>query len=245
MFVTPYAVRLLAVSATLLLASCIDGREEYWLNADGSGRMDVSYSCPAAAAMLHGGAEEVDKLISDFLQHIPQLKSPVLEVKTVSDRMNVRLTASFDSVLDLLKISKDESLKSLPNAASGLTGDTTLSIHGLNAEFSRTINCGEALPGSFFMPDSQFAGYQLTYIAHLPVVASASNATSVQDGGKTLVWDFPLTQAIRKPVTLSFKAPIPIPTWIVAITVVILVIASLLFVIALRKLLSMRREPIT
>ena len=66
------------------------------------------------------------------------------------------------------------------------------------------------------MPGSQFAGRSLTYIIHLPEAVTESNATRVENAGRTLVWDFPLATAIQAPVTLHFKANIPIPRWAVA-----------------------------
>ncbi len=37
-----YAVRILLLAFTALLCSCIDSREEFWLQADGSGRAEIT-----------------------------------------------------------------------------------------------------------------------------------------------------------------------------------------------------------
>ena len=68
-------VRLLACFAAPLLASCIDGREEVWVNADGSGRADVSYSLPVAAARFQGGEAGVRRKIEGVLKEAPGIST--------------------------------------------------------------------------------------------------------------------------------------------------------------------------
>jgi hypothetical protein len=209
-------LRLLAIAAALLLTSCIDGREEFWLNADGSGRADVTYSLPAMAARFHGGEAGVRKMVADFLANTPALKSSGCEVTTDNDRLTIRVRASFDSALDLKKISESGSVEKLPSSANNLAGEITVRVDGRNLDFARTIAPGNALPGAKFMPDSKFEGRKLQYIIHLPDAATGSNATRIEDGGRTLVWDFPLADAIGQPVTTRFQAAIPVPAWMFA-----------------------------
>lgn len=209
-------VHLLACAAAGLLTSCIDGREEIWVHADGSGRADVSYSLPAAAARFQGGETGVRRMIEGFLKNAPGISTSSCEVTTDGDRMKIRVRTSFDSALDLKEISKGDAMNKLPSSAIGLTGDFKVAVHGLSVDFARTIKAGDALPGSSFMPVSQFKDRMLTYIIHLPAAATSSNATRTEDSGRTLVWDFPLAQAIQGPVTTRFTAPIPLPRWAVA-----------------------------
>ena len=207
-------LRLMATGTACLLVSCIDGREEVWLNADGSGRSDVTYSIPALAANFQGGESGVRKMLADFLVRTPALKNPVYDVTTTDTRMTIRVQASFDSALELKEISEGDSMQQLPAAAAGLTGSTSLNLNGRTVDFSRTIDAGSALPGSSFMPDNQFSGHRLSYIIHLPQAAVESNATRTDNGGRTLIWDIPLAQAIAGPVTTKFKAKVPIPWWV-------------------------------
>lgn len=214
-FETPI-IRLLAVATACLLVSCIDGHEEVWLNADGSGRADITYSLPAAAARFQGGENGVKKMLGDFLSQTPALRSPTYEVTTIDGRLTVHVQASFDSALDLKDISKGESMGKLPSSATGLTGSTLVTVSGRTVDFSRTISAGDALPGSSFMPASQFDGHRLTYIMHLPLAAMESNATRTENEGRTLVWDIPLAQAIKGPFATRFKANVPVPVWLLA-----------------------------
>lgn len=234
-----FILRLLTLLAACLLVSCIDGREEVWLNADGSGRADVSYSLPAAAAAFQGGEDGVRRMIEGFLKKSPAISSSRCEVTQINDRLVIRVRASFDSAGDLGKISQGQSLEKLPSSANHLAGKFRVKQQRLSVDFSRTITAGGALPGATFMPESQFNGRNLTYIIHLPEAASESNATRVGDGGRMLAWEFPLAMAIRDPIIIRFKAPIPIPIpWIAAAGGIFLVLA----LFGIRKLRMTKRR---
>jgi hypothetical protein len=230
--------RFLAIAAAGLLTSCIDGHEEIWLNADGSGRADATYSLPAAAASLQGGESGIHRMIEEFLRATPAISNSSCAVTTVGDRLKIRVQTRFDSALDLKDISASSAIKKLPSAAHGLAGEIKAEVRGLSVDFARTMRLGDALPGSQFIPASQLAGRNLTYIIHLPKAATDSNATRTEDSGRTLIWDFPLSEALQGPITTRLTAPIPIPIWAIA-TISIFGIA--LMIIAARKLI--RRQP--
>lgn len=209
-------LRVLTLITACLLVSCIDGHEEIWLNANGSGRADIRYSLPAAAARFQGGEAGVRRIIGELLKNTPAIATSSYEVAREQDRLKIHVQATFNSAMDLTKISTGRSLENLPSSATYLAGDFKVDLHGRTVDFARTIVPGKALPGAIFLPVSQFEGRNLTYIIHLPDAASESNATRVEDAGRTLVWDYPLARAIQGPFTLRFKARIPIPRWAVA-----------------------------
>ena len=212
--------RIFVIVVTCMLISCIEGHEEIWIESDGSGRAEVSYSLPAAAAKVRGGEVGIQKMVAEMLGKITALHDTSCQVSTVDDRLNVQVKAAFKSALDLKDLAKGESMKKLP------PGKVEAKIDGLSIDFSRTISPGLALPGAIFMPASQFEGKNLTYIIHLPKAATASNATRIENAGRTLIWDFPLSEAIKAPIVTKFNAPIPVPAWaIIAIfgTVLLLV----------------------
>jgi hypothetical protein len=235
-------LRLTAIAACCLLVSCIDGREEIWLNSDGSGRADVTYSLPAAAARFHGGEQGVSQLLEKFLKNTPALTSSAHEVTTEGDRLRIRVRASFDSALDLQKIPTSGSLSSMPASVNKLAGEVKVGISGRTVDFTRKISPGEALPGAVFMPASQFEGHHLSYIIHLPTEAVESNATRTEDQGRTLVWEYPMSQAIRTPFTTRFKAKIPIPTWLPVAAGIATPLAALLAFVSIRRIRSARKS---
>lgn len=229
-------IRILTPVVAGSLVSCIDGHEEVWLNADGSGRAAITYDIPAAAARFQGGEDGVTKMLGEFLKSTPAMRDSSFEVATHNGRMMVHVQASFDSALELKNISKDRSMGKLPSSATGLTGYTTVNVNALTVDFSRTIDAGSALPGSCFMPASQFEGRGLSYVIHLPVAAIESDATRIEDEGRTLIWNFPLAQAIKGPVTTRFKAKIPVPTWIYCSGGATLLTTGFLAFITIRKI---------
>lgn len=235
-----HIVRILTVITACLLVSCIDGREEIWLNADGSGRADVSYSLPAVAATFQGGEEGVRRLIGDFLKNTPAISTSNCEVFTEQDRLKIRVQATFDSALDLKEISKGAALEKLPSSANYLAGEMAVDVDGRSIGFSRIITPGKALPGAIFLPVSQFKDRNLTYIIHLPEAATESNATRVENAGRTLVWDYPLAAAIQNPVTLRFKADFPIPPWAIA---ALAALVLLLAYFTIRWKIRLRNSP--
>ncbi|NJM37137.1 MAG: hypothetical protein HC845_04285 [Akkermansiaceae bacterium] len=214
-----HTIRSLTIITATLLVSCFDGREEVWIESDGSGCAEVTYSVPAAVAKLKGGEDGVRDFIENFLKDQPALKSPECEVWTEKEMLHVRVRASFQSALKLKELSKESADRKMPAAATYLAGKVNAQVRGLNIEFARTISPGLAMPGHSFMPASQFKDHKLIYIFHLPTVATKSNATRIENTGRTLVWEIPLAEAMKHPVTTSFKAPLPIPAWAVVLTV--------------------------
>ncbi|MEO5716224.1 MAG: hypothetical protein ABIT37_22280 [Luteolibacter sp.] len=206
-------LHVIALLVACLLTSCIDCHEEIWLEADGSGHADISYTLPAAAARFQGGETGVRKQIEKFLSETKEIKSSACEVSTEGDRLKIRVSGAFDSALDLKEISTGGSMDELPSSATNLAGKVEVSVKGRTVDLTRTISPGAALPGAAFMPASAFEGHRLVYVIHLPTAAKESNATRTADDGRTLVWDFPLAKAIRTPVTTRFVAEIPIPRW--------------------------------
>lgn len=237
-----HSVRLSVLLAVSLLVSCIDCREEIWLNSDGSGRADLSYTLPAAAARFQGGENGVRRMIEQFLKSTPTIHSSNCEVSTVADRLTIRVRGAFDSVLDFKEISQSDSLTDLPSSAGNLAGEVTLKRSGRTFDIARTISAGSALPGAIFLPRSQFKDRNLAYVVHLPVLPEESNATRTEDGGRTLIWEIPLGQAVKAPFTTRFKAKAPIPAWMLASAAGAAGCVGLLTFFGTRKLRK-RRQP--
>lgn len=202
-----------------VLSSCIDGHEEYWIAADGSGRAEVDYQIPSTVAHLHGGENGIRAALREFLDSTPELKNPTLQVTTEGSQLRVKASVAFDSALDLRKVAAGASIHELPDSASHLAGAIHAETHGRTLDFKRTIFAAKAIPGVGLMPASQLDGHSLTYIMHLPTAASESNATRTADSGKTLIWECPLAQAVERPFVTRFQMPVPLPwSWMLWIT---------------------------
>jgi hypothetical protein len=228
-------LRLIIVCLGFSLTSCIDGHEEYWFAADGSGRAEIMYSVPAIAAKLHGGSDGIRTMIERLFLGNPKLTNTHFEVTQAGDRLTIQLRAHFASVRDLVAISHGETMQKLLSPIAGLVGKTDLKIAGRTVDFTRTIAAAKAVPGGSLIPRSSLADRKLVYVVHLPVEAESANATRTSDGGKTLEWEIPLRDAIAKPVTLHFTGKVPIPLWAWASGGAILVAAVWLAWLAVRR----------
>jgi hypothetical protein len=205
------SIRFLAAVITVLLASCIDSREEFWIEADGGGRAQITCTIPAAAARIHGGDDGIRKLIADFLRATPSIKRSSHEVTTANGRTTAVVEFAFDSALDLMETSTRESPAGLlPPAAKHFLGEMQAEWRGRSLEMTRRISPGKSLPGAAFMPASTLEG-RLVTIMHLPAPASASNATRTENSGRTLVWETPFAEAVKSPVTYHFIMDAPLP----------------------------------
>ena len=207
----PLLLRLAATAVALACASCIDSREEFWLEADGSGRAEIRISAPAAALAMKGGEEGVSRMIDDFVRNAPEIRDSSHHVRAEGDRAVIELRIAFDSALDLVDLAQGPSVRALPDAATHLAGEVEVGFKGRTLELERSASPGKALPGSAFLPAKTLDGYRLLSIVHLPAPAFDHNATRVENDGRTLVWDVPLAEAVRKPVVSRFKMKVPLP----------------------------------
>jgi hypothetical protein len=202
--------RALVTGMTVLLVSCIDSHEEFWIEADGSGRAQITYTIPAAAARIHGGDHGIRKLIGDFFHATPSIKRARHEVVTRNGRTTAVVEFGFDSALDLMRTSSPESLDRLPAAASHFFGETAVQWSGRSLEITRNFHPGKALPGAAILPSSQLEG-RLVTIMHLPAAANSSNATRTENNGRTLIWETSFADAVKAPVSHRFKMDLPLP----------------------------------
>ena len=217
----------------LFVSSCIDGKEEIWLNADGSGKAEFTYEIPASAAAFKGGAKGVDELIAGLLEGHPRATHSTVKD---GDRLKIFVHLPFNSPQELQDLAGSEKSGSMPESFKSLAGTVDFKQSGRTIDISRTINPGRALPGARFYPESQLKGRQLNYIVHLPIPASGSNATRTEDSNRTLIWEVPLSKALRGPITTEFQAVIPIPpSWLLPLGIGLLIIGFGIFLLV-RKL---------
>lgn len=208
--------RLAAAVVALASASCFDSREEFWLEADGSGRAEIRISAPAAVLAMKGGEQGVARMIDEFVRSAPEIRDSSHQIRTEGDRAVIDLRITFDSALDLVDLAQGPSVESLPDAARHLAGDVEVQFNGRTLELERSASPGKALPGAAFLPDKALDGHHLVSIVHLPAPGFDHNASRVENGGRTLVWDVPLADAVRKPVVSRFKMKVPLPWGLVS-----------------------------
>lgn len=226
--------RLLLPALCLLVSSCIDCREEYWIERDGSGRATVEYNVPASFLAMRGESALRDS-VKDWMSDHKQLVLESFDISHSGDRATVKASVSFRSALDLVSLATDGSLDSVSSTTKALIGHFDFRAHGREVELCRTVRPADALGGGRLVPASEINGRRLVYTLHLPAAATGSNATRTEDGGKTLIWDHPLADGMTDPIVVRFKAKMPIPLTLVYLGVAGAAVIGMLIRFHLRK----------
>ena len=230
--------------ACLLLPGCIDGNEVIHINADGSGTYESTYLVPVAAVAASGGRETMRQQVEEWVAEQDGMVLDTLEFSEEDDRLRIHGMISFDSALALIDASDTESTQNLPPAARHLTGTLDFRMRGRQVEVARTVRPRAALGSAMlFTSPAELANHRLTYQISMPVAPDSHNATSTRDDGRTLIWDYPLDQAVAEPPVMQLTATIPIPWWVwlggTAGVIAILATSSALF-----RRLRRRRRPV-
>ncbi|MFZ9937431.1 MAG: hypothetical protein ACO3JG_10300 [Luteolibacter sp.] len=233
------SVFLTVMAAAVLSSSCVDSHEEYWIDARGGGRGEMSFTLPAAALRLHGGEAGVERMIDSFLEKIPGIEPTRHGVTVNGERAEVAVAFRFNSALDLADFADNPAVRELPSAVTHLTGQMDVSLRGRELSYTRRSDPGRAIPGVSLLPASRLDG-RLVTIIHLPSPAKASNAARLENDGRTLVWDTPLADAVKSPQVMHFKMDVPIP-WTLVLGVG--VPAGLAGVVLLARRFSPRKSP--
>jgi hypothetical protein len=213
-----HLLRLCAAMLLLLLGSCLSGREEFWFERNGSGRLEAEYQLPMFAITSLGGEEKLREIVTNYFTKEPGVSLDKFAVERRGAQAVLSLSARFDSVLQLAKLLEKPASGStepaLPEPMVKLLGEIEVKRAGLTVDFQRRIDPRQVFADGLISPSqSQMKGYQLQYIMHLPTVAEQSNAHETLDDGRTLVWRYELADAMKQPVETNFIAPIPIPPW--------------------------------
>lgn len=202
----------LIIAPLLLLTSCIDSKEEIWLNPSGSGKAHITVSIPSSAITLRGGPDAVSATIDSLLSRHPGISSIHKQITNTDNRSTIEVSFEFDSALRLsTSMAESADDPDIPAPLRHFMGRTTLQQDGLGLTGERVIHIEKAIPGSGLLA-SATSGRQLQTILHLPIAATEHNATRVENSGKTLIWDIPLSTAMRSAhiQRVQVRAPKPL-----------------------------------
>ena len=188
---------LAALSAAMVSSN--DLREEVWLNPDGSGRARIEAEMSSAVAGLQGGEAEIRRQIEEMLATQAGFRAPVIEITNGNRKVRVVTRFAFESASDLLVDSTAQGASAKPSRIEHMIGEIEAAQSGWTLRIRRKMNHGKAFPGASMLPTARLDGYNLTTILHLPSRPVSSNANRVENNGQTLIWEQPLSHALRNP----------------------------------------------
>jgi len=203
--------RALTAVAAVLATACVDVDEEFRLTPTGAGEAAIRVSMPAGVLRLQGGEEGVEKLLDDFLTRRPGIKSMGYQVSVKNGRAHLDARFRFDSADELIDAMSAPADVGLPRVVSGILGSAKLETDWLSVRFSRVIDPGESLAGARLLPGMVLGDHRIRTTLHLPARVESSNATRVENDGRTLVWDVRLADAVERPMHQEFIMPVPVP----------------------------------
>lgn len=202
------------------LNSCIDGEEEVFLNADGSGRMKVQYRVPGML-LSQREADELVAIIDKEVGEKDNLQLVANRVDSQKGQKIIRIEIEAKNVVELDGMlddhgegSESEATGKTDKILHALLGEMEVTISGLSASVKRAVDLDPLLHeylgknGSVLLGESEFR-----YTVHLPEAVEQSNAHETSQDGKTLKWVYKLRECKQTPINMHLQAPISIPWW--------------------------------
>lgn len=188
-----------ALLAAFLCASCVDSREEIWLDPTGSGRAKITVTLPTSIITLRGGPDALRTMIGQLFSPIATVSDLRQDFSTLGSDSIIELSFRFASALSLLEeLEKSTQNEKIPPALRHILGHARFQTKGLSFIAERRIDVPKAIPAARFLPASH-TDHRFVTILHLPIKATTHNATRTEDHGKTLIWEMPLSSALQAP----------------------------------------------
>ena len=230
----------------LVLVSCIEGDEEIFVNADGSGKVKLVYKVPAllldeqaSVALTESvnqnvGGDKNLRLITNRVDQSDGQKLIVIEIEA-DDVMKLNLPEADTCNGDYTESQSINILDKI-NILDAIIGKVGVKLQGLQTHIQRDVNLMPLLKERFGEGAlSGLGAAEFKYALHLPVPAQSTNAHEVENNGKTLKWTYRLSEMKEKPIQLLVTSRVPIPWWIYAAGGAVILLIILMIFIVLRR----------
>lgn len=223
---------LLALLLALTLASCIDYREELWIQANGSGRIDATITIESPLGQPTDGGtgtepDAVEKELRELFEATEGVELEYFQPFTEGNRRGWTFRAAFRDIRQLKpalasaqgeigaifgdfeivrlpdsRLSIERTVHLSPPAESATAADGNAAPTGNE---SQSPDLAAALGKSFgnLMADALLSKHHLTYITHFPTEVIGANSSTIDRAANTVTWRIPLSQAVKGPVAMT------------------------------------------
>jgi len=232
-------LKYLLILTCISLSSCIEIKEEIWINQDASGKIKVNITGPGVALASNGIPEDLLKQFEDKIKTYQGISLTHSSVSRNAGKTNIELELIFDDSRKLIAcLDTFDEEKQL--VAKHLIGSLELNLDFPHYTFKRDINYSPLSTGEELPPSAQslLEGASFTSIIHLPTEVETHNATSLSADKKTLTWQIPLNKLLNENVNMAHTAAIPLPIWVYPS----ILIGMLILLIAIRKLVRLAKR---
>ena len=227
---------LLVISGVLCfaLAGCIEGEEQIWLSADGSGRIEARYKMPSAVAKRIGEPAELVRVLQEAAERDPHVEITDLTHTTEGGGITLTFAGTFDNLNKLASFPqrqlRDASKPDKRVQAEVLFGESAMVISDENITYDREVDISWLLQStpatkSIAKMPALFGKSSLRFILNLPGEAQESNASSQSEDKLRLEWNFLLKENTTGPMPMTARAALPAskPPWLFLLAILPLV----------------------
>ncbi len=203
----------------MLLSSCVEGEEEIWIKADGSGRVIAHYEIPLVALSQMTDPEDMIRALRLVDEKEEGLCIHELSFKKNRGKAIFHFEASFHDARELLDISaRNEALfaeetSADPEQMTAVAGEIDFTIKGLTPTFSRSISLIGMFPPIVTKRPTMLGPSRFKYTMHLPAKVKESNAHAISADGRSVSWTFFLKDHLEEEMEMSFTTELPLPWW--------------------------------
>ncbi len=237
---------------SLLLASCLDYREELWINGNGSGKLHalITIHSELGAPPVSGSdPDEVESQLREIFSAADGAAVESYQSYVDGKRRVYDFTVTFRDIRQLQPaivagrenigaIFGDFEITRIPDGKLAVKRVVNLGDHAAEAapasggnEFADSL--GKAFGG--LVADAMLGNYHLDYITHFPSEIVTANSPAVDRENHTVTWRHTLADASKGPLTMTAEIKRP-GGWILWIFVALIALVTAAVLIpAIRK----------
>ena len=247
---------LLPLFAALCLSSCLDYREELWIEANGSGKIHATISLNSEIAnTANGGTGQPDKFEAQLKEVLDATEGATLDryqSYTQGARRIYNFTVSFRDLRKLKPaiaagqgtvggIFGDFDIQPIPDGRLAVTRVISQEKPAAGNPSAPPSDSGDAIGEAFgkalggLFANTLLSGYHLEYVTHFPTEVIGANTPEIDRETNTVTWRFPLSQVSQGPVTMTAEIKRPGRWMWWTLGALVLIVTAAILVPALRK----------